>query len=77
MDNPNKNYFLHYEIDDYPDSGGGTYMEYVYNPNDVRDKANSLLKTYDKRFILVACGHIRQFYNLKPVEVVTRLDFED
>jgi len=64
-------YILVYEIDDYPDNGGGTKYE-EFNTVEALDKR--VIEIYNFHDITIA-GKVEEF-KYKPVETVTKIERE-
>lgn len=67
---------LVYRINDYPDCGGGLYIEYfdIRNANDlISNRINELVKFHGNKFILETTGTLHEKI-YKPIEVVLRYE---
>jgi hypothetical protein len=70
-----KDYILIWDINDYPDNGGGTEYDLFENISDVEKKVNEL--TEDTRDISISfCGRLREEIKFKAVEKVTRWEVD-
>lgn len=69
-----KAYILIWNINDYPDMGGGTEYEFFENIEQTEEKVNELTK--DSRITISFCGHLKDEIKFKPVEKITRWEVE-
>ena len=69
-----KDYVLIWDINDYPENGGGTEYELLENISEVEKKVNEI--TRDPRIIILFCGHLRDEIKFKAVEKVTRWEVD-
>lgn len=64
-------YILVYEIDDYPECGGGTEVEFfeATEEQEMHKRVNELAST-DERVSIITAGFLQTEYEYKPVEIV-------
>jgi hypothetical protein len=64
-------YILVYEIDDYPDFGGGTQVEFfeANAEQEMHKRVNELAST-DERISIITAGFLQTEYEYKPVEII-------
>ncbi len=64
-------YILVYEIEDYPDCGGGTEVEFfdAYSEQKMHNRVNDLASK-DERVKIIAAGFLQTEYEYKPVEII-------
>ena len=64
-------YILVYEIDDYPDCGGGTQVEFfeANAEQEMHKRVNELAST-DERISIITAGFLKTEYEYKPVEII-------
>ncbi len=64
-------YILVYEIDDYPDYGGGTKVEFfkACKEQEMHERVNELASE-DERVSIVAAGFLQTEYEYKPIQIV-------
>lgn len=65
-----KNYILVWDINDYPELGGGIKFDFFENISEVENKVNEL--STDSRVKISFCGQLQNEIKFKPAEKVTR-----
>ena len=72
-----KDYFLVYEINDYPEDGGGIHYKDFKNKYELLDEVNRLNKEFENDFKIVRAGIVRENIKIVPVEKVTKYEFSN
>ena len=62
-------YILVYEIDDYPEMGGGTEVEFFEEEQKLHERVNELASN-DERVSITTAGFLSVEYDYKPIEIV-------
>ncbi len=62
-------YILVYEIDDYPDCGGGIQVEFFEKEQEMHRQVNELAST-DERISIITAGYLHAEYEYKPIEII-------
>lgn len=68
-------YLLFYEITDWPDMGGGSYLVRFSEATQMDEFVNS--KINDENFRIVAAVEVAREFKYKPVEIITKLGREE
>jgi hypothetical protein len=69
-------YILVYSIDDYPDNGGGTFIEYPKDESDLIERVNLLNTKYQEIFKVECAGFLSSEITFKAVKYATKLEPE-
>lgn len=62
-------YIIVYEIDDYPEMGGGKDIEIFDTENEMHDRVNELAVRNNKLRIIIA-GFLQFGFEYKPIEII-------
>ena len=68
-----ENYFVAWEICEYPDMGGGTYYAEFDSFDKLEDHINKELESWKDKFNIIRSGYIQLEYNFEPVEIITKM----
>lgn len=71
-----RDFILVYKRDDYPENGGGLYIEYPKSITDLENRVNILNDELKERFAIEFAGEIRSELILKPVTRITKYEVE-
>ncbi len=63
-------YIIIWDVNDYPDMGGGVNFELFENIKQVENKVNDLMK--DSKTVISFCGKITDEIKFKPVEKIIK-----
>lgn len=67
-------YILVYEIKDYPEMGGGTFVEYPANEGEMHKRVEELSNKLEEKFCLCDAGFLQLEYEYKPIKYAIKLD---